>query len=513
MQADARDSIQHLLGLLYDAEQLAGNLGLSDLAANQKFWQLRLLQLQQQQQQEDIQERLRQHEVQCTSRVCLQDARAQAGQPSASPSASPPQSSREAAELAHAQGCCSHATGCNNSGALTSHSNKQQGFTMQFPLTLTRPLGPYEPATEEAALRHKQLDPQVHHHRQQQQQQQDEFPDQAPQHQELPDQQQQQQQQQQKEAPWCEESLLDQPEAQQEQTSQDAPPHPAAAAAIKQQQQQLLLLQQQLSLVYPAIEVSGSEEEASWDQHNQQTSMLDALAVAAAAASEDPTALEQSYPDPAPGYSSHLAPDSSAGQPPSPAAAGTPAGEAGRAEPSPSGTPAAAEAPPAVIQAASSSLPVPQGEAAAPSAAHAGNTQGLAIAGAIAAVAAAAASAAAGAAGGAPAAAAVMDSPSDSSTQHAESTTGAVESRVAAQFRKSSLLELGDQIGAQAVAIAQAAAEQGRPLSYLQVMQLLQPLDAGVCCMLGLPLRQPPEAEVQLDDVRKVGSVMRNIVI
>lgn len=106
-----------------------------------------------------------------------------------------------------------------------------------------------------------------------------------------------------------------------------------------------------------------------------------------------------------------------------------------------------------------------------------------------------------------------MDSPSDSSTQHAESTTGAVESRVAAQFRKSSLLELGDQIGAQAVAIAQAAAEQGRPLSYLQVMQLLQPLDAGVCCMLGLPLRQPPEAEVQLDDVRKVGSVMRNIVI
>jgi hypothetical protein len=126
-------------------------------------------------------------------------------------------------------------------------------------------------------------------------------------------------------------------------------------------------------------------------------------------------------------------------------------------------------------------------------------------------------SAAAGAAATAPLAAAaglsllpfeLCDSPHGSNGSAPFDPQGTRLAAVAAEalgggpYRKSPLLDLADQLGSAAVAAAQAAAQRGQPLSYEAVMQLMQPLEERVREALGAPMQEVPGW--QLDDMRRV---------
>jgi hypothetical protein len=110
------------------------------------------------------------------------------------------------------------------------------------------------------------------------------------------------------------------------------------------------------------------------------------------------------------------------------------------------------------------------------------------------------------------AAAAASSSPEGSSDSASAGPVGTALNNIAAEargggpFRKSELLDLADQLGAHVVAVAQAAVEQGQPLSYSQVMGLMQPLEERLAGALGPPLQEV--AGWDQDDVRRVSEAV-----
>lgn len=474
---------QQLLTLLHSSEQAAGRLGYSDLAANRKHWHLRLLQQQSHQHQQD---NIQQQAVS----VCA-------------------------------------ANGCQHTASL---AQPQAAFTLQSPLAVSgRPshscLGA---GVEGDSLRQQQVSLQLNSNVQQEQEQEQE---EQPQQQEVQEKQQQ----------VCQ-AKRDKERPAQHKVLYSLAGEPQEHSADTLQADTFVAAQHEIEVVR---DIAGrsyrhhhQQQQPSTGQlllsSSQQTqcSLLDALAVAAAVVSENPSAIDH-LPGLVPTHmpmSWRTATTSQAAA----AAADTGGGSMeGSGVTAAAAAAAAAEATAAAAAAAAHAIECLQhaaglsGAAAAAAAAnqHAGTVAGAGFV------------SAAATARGTTTLAAVRTRPpqvsptggvnetSSSNTATASPSpdpvgtdtpnTAAVEARGVSsllqqpqqqpqqpQQHKSSLLALADELGSAAVATAQAAVEAGQPLSYEEVMQLMQPLEERVRDGLGAPLQEVPG--VGLQDVRRV---------
>lgn len=442
--------------LLHSSQQLADSLGLSELAQNQRFWQARIQQLQQQQQRPQQQEgtqpvwhqgaapcACRNSDCSCGAAATAATAAAETSTQQHANTCLPPSGARAAL-------CCSSAKQ-PGSGSTSRGTNKQPAaFKAQLPLTLARPMNPFDPGMPDVEMHYASKVPQQPpqqvpgtQQREQQRQQQQE-----PTH--LCDDQQQTQQQQ--ESAGHQHPQQEQQQQQHEQV--DARVRVRRVATLLAAHSEKHAAQQQQQRAGRTQEPMSVDARPSGGFRSHHTSLLDALAVAAAVASEEASALEQSA-----------------------SAAFWPAAAA------------PTHAPPVLLEAASSSeqalLQAAHAQAAPPAAAgDNGSTRRRRSSSS--------------------SASAPLE-PCTSTDKPATTVArvgGGGAAAAGGPARKSCLLELADQLGAAALATAQAAVEAGQPLTYGAVMQLLQPLETCVADVLGPPLQEV--AEVKLDDVRRV---------